>query len=441
MKVVFQESLPIGESDQKILTYIKRDENDSNYLVVSCDSDMLPLICFHLKSILHPTKLTFSNQVFIDTKALHDKNATRDYRYVNVTKLYQSIIKFFETEFKGITNPVECFFFIFLSYYTDYNTPFPSKLRIVPTALWNTFSFLHCTNKAGYIPYCIDNIKKARVPQCSSNFELKNILHDAISITPFNQDIEYTEVGSYSSSNNLGFFSNYFVISFDRLKIKTFYCFLFQEKLYKKFNMKKYIFEYNDLYNFVTSRADSDEKALQLKSIKKTSLTQIDTKKAYDQIESLNMKNQTSTTIKINLENIRNVHNKNRNLEDVTALLNYQSNDNNNNTSRIDQRKNENGLLTNLELDNRISMLMWIMNYFQNGWNSVDFSQSYHLTHHRTNISLNGWKLVRYDRKNSRYPISSNYIIKILNTDFKGKQQKSIYDIYDLFTVEYDNTQ
>lgn len=434
-KVVYDFNKKIGESDCKMLSYIKRDENNSNYLVISSDGDMLFFLLLHMKSIIHPTKLTFNNQVYIDCRSLYDSNnkIDRDYRYINVTKLYQSMIELFEKDYNGINHPVELFVFLFLSYYSDYNNTLPKSLSIGPTKIWNTFSYLHCTNKDGYIPYSID-YKKDRVKNAIALNPIKYILNDAIIIDPYDMNYDnLNEFGSKSSLKNLGFFTNYFVISFDKEKIQKFFCFLFQQNsIPKKFNILQPIYDYNELFNHV-----HNFKVKQNLCNKNKKTNQIPNNntviKAYNSLN--NISNNKENIVKAQeLDYIRLLNNKNKSsVDEITNLLN------NCETDVIDESND--GLLSFSELNNRINMLTWIMNYFQNGWKSDDFSQSYHFTDNKTKKSKSGWKLVPYDSKNDIYPISSNYIVKII--DYFGpntKFPKSIYDIYKFYTVQYTNT-
>lgn len=436
--VVYKKSLEIGESDCKAFSYIKRDENNNKYLLITQDSDNLFYALLHCKSLLHPETFKFNNQLYIDCLSRGDKsnNNERDYRYINITKLYQSIINFFETEFNGVNNPIEVFVFIFLSYYSDYHTPVSKELNAGPVRLWKTFASLHSTHIDGYIPFCTDRITK-RVPPVSSLIETKFILNNAITIEPFNRTSHIDEFGSFSTKKNLGFFSTYFVIRFDTEKIKKFYCYLYQQNIAKHVNLKEIIYDYNLLIEHVINFKKTSNNKKPLKS------QAIPSKKNVEKaIELINKKQEilnNKPNVKQDLTDVRKKHNNSRNEYEVINLIN--SIDNNNNGYIDDKNADLNGLLTLTQLHNRINMINWIMNYFQNGWKSNDFSQSYYLQNKKTSKSLHGWKLTPCNNNDADdFPISSNYIIKIFNINYKASPKCTIYSIYNLYKVEYTDT-
>ena len=152
-KVVRNPVTQVGESDVKIIQYIRTTNGLKKHLVVS--QDIIFILLLHMKRLLASRFGNFSGtkegegkeemDIWIDTQTPSDarKNNNRSYRYIHVTKLYHSIISLFAKEYPSITTPIETFIFMVFSLKTDFTLGFHKCLGITHLQVWNTFSELH----------------------------------------------------------------------------------------------------------------------------------------------------------------------------------------------------------------------------------------------------------------------------------------------------------
>jgi hypothetical protein len=87
-QVKYEQSNRIGESDLKILSHIKRTENNDSYIVSSPDGDILLMLLLHMKSILNPITFEFDNKVFLDTQTPGDKSKGTNRDYILILLYY-----------------------------------------------------------------------------------------------------------------------------------------------------------------------------------------------------------------------------------------------------------------------------------------------------------------------------------------------------------------
>lgn len=274
-KLFLEPSLNIGESDLRILSNIKRNENNDIYVVESNDGDTLINLLKHAKSMLNPETFEFDNEIFLDTQTVSDKSSDNDrkYRFINITLLYKSIIEFFKEEFRNIKFPIETLSFLILSYFSDFTPKVSKKLSVGPVKIWNCFANLHSTNIKGYFPFTTGFDKKGnqilkddshRVQSIILNDEFKGILnHDAMIIESYNNSTHQSKFDPNSKSINFGYFSAFYLIKINEKKFLNFYYFIYQQILLpklKKLNIiptEKPIFNYNELFEHSKKINDS----------------------------------------------------------------------------------------------------------------------------------------------------------------------------------------
>jgi len=472
-KVKYIKSNKIGESDLKILSHIKRTENDDSYLVISPDGDILFLLLLHMKGLLNRETFDFDNKIYLDTQTTGDKHEgiEREYRYININLLYKKLIEFFYKDFRDITYPIETFTMLFLSYFSDYTEKVSPYLKIGPAKIWNSFAYLHCTNINGYIPF---NTKKevinskGDIPEIiferkpiinnlSSSRDFKGIINKCIKLIP--GDIkELLNEKSYdgtSSKNKMGYFATFFGFDFHIDSLLKFFYYIYQQPLLPKFKKENFIkntdpiYDYNQLLIYAKRFKDKYDPSTNNQPTTPKKLffnnCNLDVKKAQDIINKISNKQPSTTkiTIKSTMDLIRE-KSFNQNKNSITDLLDLTDL-----KSQLPPLKkslpNKSipdlcGLLSVKELISRITSLKWVCNYFQNGWKSPYFCQSYH--HNYTtnqNLSINGWKLKIFNK--GYQSISSNYLIRIKNPYWKEEYEKNnkqylFNSIYKLFTVE-----
>ena len=387
-KIYTKNSLGIGESDLKIPSHINRNNTNDSYLVITPDSDVLAILLLHQKSLINPDTLNIDNIVFIDTQTSVDKahNESRETRFVNINLLFISIIDFFKQEYKDILYPVETMIFLFISYFSDYNETISPYLNVGPAKIWNSFSLLHSTNRnRGYITFKQSgkNIPlRSKTIDNNIPFQYKgeSLLNNFLSLDAFNhtQLDKIYEFDEYSSETNQSYFSNYFVVKFKEEDIVKFFCFVYQQGLLKKFKESGVL----KSSNFIIDYNDLLTKAREFKI--------------------------TSTLV--------TGKNPPTDIPDYCGLLSY------------------NDLIT------RIRTLLWIMNYYQNGWKSrTEFCDNYYLSaNHLQTISIHGWTLIKFDPNNpeNTYSISSNHVLKVKNNHINKNMPNTIYSIYTFYIVK-----
>lgn len=474
-KVHYINSNKIGESDLKILSHIKRTENDDSYLVISPDGDILFLLLLHMKGILNRKTFDFDNKVYLDTQTTGDKyeGIERDYRYININLLYKKLIEFFYQDFRGVTYPIETFAMLFLSYFSDYTEKVSPYLKIGPAKIWNSFAYLHCTNINGYIPFTAKKEIKCRPPSdipeiiferkplinnLSSSRNFIGIINTCISIIP--GDIkELLNEKSYdgtSSKDKMGYFATFFGFDFHIDSLLKFFYYIYQQPLLPKFKKENFIkntdpiYDYNQLLNYAKKYKDKyDGNTHQQPTPKKLFFNNcnLDVKKSQDIIDKLiPNKSIKKPSIRNCMDSIREKNLQNNNtLQTINDLLNLTDLKSELPPLKKPLEKKSIpelcGLLSVKELISRITSLKWVCNYFQNGWKSPYFCQSYHHNYTKNqNLSINGWKLKIFDRENQQ-SISSNYLIRIKNPYWKEEYENNLKNysfdsIYKLFTVE-----
>jgi hypothetical protein len=151
----------IGESDIKLLEYITPDnihKGITRYLVVSQDTDIIFILLMHFKRLLRPYSPSQSMEsqmnespleIWLDTQTPGDKAhqppISRDYRFINVKRLYYCLNAFFHREYAKVENPIELLVFLVNSLGTDFTRSFHTHLKVTPLRVWNAFSELHYT--------------------------------------------------------------------------------------------------------------------------------------------------------------------------------------------------------------------------------------------------------------------------------------------------------
>lgn len=467
-RVKYENSNKIGESDLKILSHIKRTENNDSYIVCSPDGDILLMLLLHMKSILNPITFEFDNKVYLDNQTTGDKSKgiNRDYRYINITLLYKKILVFFQNEFKSILYPIETFSFLFLSYFSDYTENI--KLQAGPSKIWNTFASLHCTNNFGYIPFSAKKIgemqKNSNIPimafernksvnSISPSKDFIGILNKSIQLVScdIQELLNKKEFNKNSSKNKMGFFATFFSFEINVESFISFFNYLYQQPLLTKFKKEGIIknldpvFDYNQLLIYAKKYQEKLNPPIATKKPFFNNNHNLDISKAQDIISQLtnNTIKKTITKQQPSISSIREKNFNNKNALVIASLLEPDLSD-----SKLKKPKEKKkvpifcGLPSYNDLISRIISLKWVCNYFQNGWKCFRFTQSYHHCYDRnTNLSINGWKLKKFERSLSEQSISSNYLVRVKNPFWKEDYQNSCDSnpfnfIYKLFTVE-----
>lgn len=395
-KIHIKNSLGIGESDLKIPSHISKNNLNDSYLVITPDSDVIAILLFHIKSLVNPNTLTVDTVIYMDTQTAMDKahGTIRETRFINITLLFTSIIDFFKQEYSGITYPVETMIFLFISYFSDYNESISPYLDVGPARLWNSFSLLHSTNKSkgGYPTFNQKDIKNNNLKRIDTPipfiYKGESLLNDFLSIDVFNhsQSDKFNEFDEYLSRKDQTYFSNYFVFKFNEDDVVKFFCFVYQQSLIKKF---------------------ADSGVLKSKSYIKD----------YNDLLSKAREYQITTTLVSN-------DTKKKNKNDVPEYC---------------------GLLSYNELLSRVRILLWTMNYYQNGWKSrSEFCDNYYLSSNpQQTISIHGWTLVKYDpedKENSKFSISSNHVLKFKHHQINKHLPNSVFRIYNYYIVKRQST-
>ncbi len=145
----------IGEADLKVCWYIDMALYQ-RYLIVSQDTDLICILLLHCKRLLNAEgRLPDELELWIDSQTPADakEGRSRPYRFIDVKALYNAILELFAREYPAVANPVETFLFLFYIVKTDYTKPFHKSLGVTWRVVWDTFSELHCANKAGWLRY------------------------------------------------------------------------------------------------------------------------------------------------------------------------------------------------------------------------------------------------------------------------------------------------
>jgi hypothetical protein len=470
-RVRYENSNKIGESDLKILSHIKRTENNDSYIVCSPDGDILLMLLLHMKSILNPITFEFDNKVYLDTQTTGDKSkgTNRDYRYINITLLYHKILVFFQNEFKSIIYPIETFSMLFLSYFSDYTENI--KLQAGPSKIWNTFASLHCTNNFGYIPFSAKKIaeiqKNSNTPglvferhkainSISPSKDFIGILNKSIQLVSYdNQELlNINKFNKNSTKRKMGFFATLFYFEINVESFISFFNYLYQQPLLPKFKKEGIIknlypiFDYNQLLIYA-KKYQEKLNPTPIESRKKPFFNNnhnLDISKAQDIISQLTNNPIKKTGTKQQQSSISSIREKNFNNKNTLVIANLLEPDLSDSKLKKPKEKKPLALLCGLpsynDLVTRVISLKWVCNYFQNGWKWGRFTQSYYECYDKnTNLSINGWRLKPFDKSVSEQSISSNYLVRIRNPFWKIDYEQSgdsnpFNYIYKLSTVE-----
>lgn len=397
-KVYYDDSLNIAESDLKIPSLIKRSENNDSYLVISSDSDILLILLLHMKSIINPENFEFDNEVYLDTQCISDQyhDIDREYRFINITLLFKSLIELFKRDYKGIIYPIETFSFLFLSISNDFMENLHNNIG--PAKTWDCFSELHCTNPKGYIKFT-DNLNKqiTRINIKTNNYsEYNGILNNAIILKSYNNnDILDNKINFSINSENNGYFSNFFDFNFDETKILNFFYYIYQQPILNKLNKEKIInskLPFNN-YHSLFKEIDKFNKKLSIPSNNNK-------KRKFDEFNKSN--------------DIKSIEDSNDNKKQKTI-----------------------NLIKPNELLTRIKSLKWVCNYFQNGWKSNLFWNNYYFEDKdNKSLSMYGWKFKQYfPFFENDLSITSTHVIKTHNNNINFQKKNTILDIINFFTV------
>ena len=223
---------PVGEADIKVCLYIQR--GGGPYLVVSQDTDSIFILLLHMKTV--QAEDGSLPQVWLDTRRPQDEKksdeASHCYRYIDVTRLYREILALFAVEYAEVRHPIETLVLLTYSLETDFTRAFHPYLEVQPHDVWDVFSELHSTNRAGF-PLFESNInettpiKPRRQTLRLMPRELRGLLNETVSVT-------------YCAERDT------YEIDLDELSLQRFYYLLCEQKVrrdlvavgYKEFGAK-----------------------------------------------------------------------------------------------------------------------------------------------------------------------------------------------------------
>jgi hypothetical protein len=448
-QVTFLPGTTIGESDIKIMSYLKRGED---ILIASPDSDVIVATLLHLKGLLNPETFEFDNKIFIDTQTRVDfsSNISRPYRFVNIIMLFEKIIYFFrKEEFTNIAFPIETLCFLFHSYHSDYVQSMNNSCG--PAMIWNYFSMIHSTNKDGsYITFpTVEQMKKNREILCSGgkpqrkqipvSYKISNILgilNKAIYIDPSN--IEFNKSYSHSQSQSAsvsaspspstsplspenqsinkinhfieqknGFFCCNFYIDIDLDAFTTFYYIIYQQKCIKLLQQEKII---TTKVDFIINLS---ELFINIRNLSSMSVS--DPPRTSKPINYTNNNKSYHKTHNITFIIDDNKNKKETLIESITPSTTT--------TAKKQKNSNNNDILPSIkEVQARLQRITWTLNYYQNGWKDSykcvhDFAEH---NQNGSNLSIHGWKQIEMQYENDlNTPFTSMYYCPILNSRWK----------------------
>jgi len=170
-----------GEADIKILHYINTKNGARRFLVVNQDTDVIFILLLHLHKMVGDGDDGQDVEIWLDTHSpSNTSGVSKPYRYINIKRLYFSIIDLFKREYPSVPHPVEMFCFLVFTKKTDFIPQFAKCLCVGDADGWNLFSELHSGVEGGFLRFGTTPEKVHRSTEYRWSASLRGLLNYAV---------------------------------------------------------------------------------------------------------------------------------------------------------------------------------------------------------------------------------------------------------------------
>ena len=132
-KVIIYPSRKIGEGDLKIPRAISELEQ-GNIFIKSRESDSIFILLLHMRGWINRETGSIKYGVFLELE--FDPKGSSDTSRLDVVSLWRTILLHFQTDYPGISCPIETFVLLVLLAGSDYTDGFP---QLGPAKIWESF--------------------------------------------------------------------------------------------------------------------------------------------------------------------------------------------------------------------------------------------------------------------------------------------------------------
>lgn len=149
----------VGEGEQKIPTYIHREDTKHNSYGVFCtDNDVVWSLFMMMPSLINPETGNIEKEIVVDlsqqTSATMTPSKENPVRFVDVVRLWAKILTHFAKYASLVRHPIETICFLACCTGSDFNDalePSVYGLKTSEKVYWDTFSAIVASESTGYI--------------------------------------------------------------------------------------------------------------------------------------------------------------------------------------------------------------------------------------------------------------------------------------------------